>query len=106
MAEWARFQKWVSNQLFKAGLKTKVNSQAGGGLGRPDVSAEPFAIECKSYATLSSKTIIEAVRQSQRDCTQCDLYPIAICRDKEGNIIVAMDFKEFKNFVQEFIAKK
>jgi len=106
MPEWARFQNWVSKQLYKCGLKTKVNSQSGGGLGRPDVAADPFAIECKSYATLSSKTIIEAVRQAQRDCTQCDKYPIAICRDEAGNIIVAMDFKEFKNIVMEFVVKE
>lgn len=103
MPEWARFQTWTANQLRKVGLKTKVNAQAGGGLGVPDVSADPFAVECKSYKTLSSDTIIKAVRQAQLDNVKCDKYPIAICRDEKGNIIVSLDFKDFKNLVQEFI---
>lgn len=106
MAEWVRFQKWVARQLSKAGLPARVNGQARGGYGLPDVAADPFAIECKSYETLSSRTIIEAVRQSQRDTPRCDKYPIAVCRDKAGNIIVAMDWSDFMNIVQEFIVKE
>jgi hypothetical protein len=106
MAEWVRFQKWVAKQLSKVGLKARANGQAGGGFGVPDVDADPFAIECKSYETLSSQTIIKAIRQAQMDNMKCDKYPIAVCRDAKGNIIVAMDWKEFKNIVQEFVVKE
>lgn len=106
MAEWVRFQKWVANQLSKAGLPARANGQAGGGYGVPDVEALPFCIECKSYEKMTSKLILEAVRQSQRDTNKSDRYPIAAVRDKEGNIIVAMDFKDFKNLIIEFVAKK
>lgn len=106
MPEWSRFQKWVARQLSKIGLPSKANSQAGGGLGVPDVSADPFTVECKSYKTLSSDTIIKAVRQAQLDNVVSNKYPIAICRDQKGNILVSMDFKDFKNVVQEFIVKK
>lgn len=106
MPEWVRFQKWVATQLSKVGLKARANSQAGGGLGVPDVSADPFSIECKSYTSLSSDTIIKAVRQAQLDNVKCNKYPIAAVRDKKGNILVAMDFKDFKNLVQEHITKQ
>lgn len=105
MPKWASFQKWVSRQLYKAGLNSKVNGQAHGGFGVPDVEADPFYIECKMYKTLSSKTISEAIKQSKLGCHKSDKYPIAICKDDSGEIIVAMDFTEFKNLVQEFITK-
>jgi len=103
MPEWVRFQRWVANQLSKIGLKARANSQVGGGLGVPDVSADPFSIECKSYNSLSSDTLIKAVRQAQLDNVKCDKYPIAVSRNKKGDIIVSMDFKDFKNLVQEYI---
>ena len=105
MAEWSRFQNWVARKLTKIGLKARVNGQAHGGFGVPDVSADPFAIECKSYETLSSQTIIKAIRQAQLDNPKSDKYPIAVCKDSKGNIIVAMDWKDFKNMVQEFVTK-
>lgn len=106
MAEWVRFQKFVARQMSKCGLKAWTNGQAHGGFGVPDVDAHPFAIECKSYEKMTSKLIVEAIRQAQLDTSKCDKYPIAIVKDAQGDIVVAMDFKDFKNLVIEFIAKK
>ena len=106
MPEWSRFQKWVAKQLSKTGLKAWANGQAHGGFGVPDVDAHPFNIECKSYEKMTSKLILEAVRQAQMDTTKSDKYPIAAVRDQEGNMLVAMDFRDFKNLVQEFIVKE
>lgn len=103
MPAWLKFQRWVSDRLRKAGLRSLVGCQSHGGLGSFDVDAHPFAIECKLHQKTTYALVVEALRQIHRDCRRSDKYPIAITEDKHGNVIVHMDFKDFENFVMEYV---
>ena len=76
MAEWARFQKWVVNQLSKAGFKARASAQAGGGFGVPDVYCGILHVECKSY-TSKRPDIPKALLQAKADsCGHSEKYPV------------------------------
>ena len=95
MPEWARFQKWVARNLGKAGLKARCNSQAHSGLGNPDVSCEPWFIECKSYES-KKPDIQKAIMQAKLDAiNNPDAIPVAITKFKGDKPVVSMDFDTF-----------
>lgn len=99
---WRKFEKWVSTQLWKIGLTSKVSCQSRGGLGAPDVAAYPFHVECKCYQK-GKPNISKALAQAQKDTVKCDLYPVAITQDSTGEVIVSMSFANWKNFVIEYV---
>lgn len=102
MPEWVRFQKWVAREFRKIGYKANPRSQAGGGFGVPDVDADPFHVECKSYDA-SRPDIRKALLQAKIDsCGNPSKYAIAVTKYTDETPIASMYFKDFLNLLKEF----